>query len=642
MCGIVGCFGRNVGSDAVTRMSDALVHRGPDDSGVWVDEEAGIGLGHRRLSILDLSPAGHQPMASASGRYVIAFNGEIYNHLELRRDLDGITWRGHSDTETLIAAIERWGVEKSLQRCVGMFAFGLWDRSRRELTLARDRLGEKPLYFGWQGDSFLFASELKGIRAHPAFRSDIDRDALALYMRHNAIPGPRSIYRGIAKLAPGTFLTLRDGQRDPIVAPYWSVDAAVDAGRKAPFVGSDEEALTELDRLLRQSIAGQMLADVELGAFLSGGIDSSTVVALMQAQSARPVRTFSIGFHEQGYDEAKFAHAVAAHLGTEHTELYVTPEEAMAVIPRLPTLYDEPFADSSQIPTFLVSQLARRHVTVSLSGDAGDELFGGYNRYFWSKAIWRRLGWAPAPMRTALAGMLTGLSPANWNRALAGISSLAGPGSRWSNPGDKIHKLAGILGAKGPEEIYHSLVSHWDNPSAVVKGGTEPLTVLTGSHGRKSFPDFESQMMYLDQLTYLPDDILAKVDRAAMGVSLETRVPFLDHRLVEFAWTLPLSLKIRDGQGKWLLRQLLRRHVPDHLFERPKMGFGIPIDSWLRGPLRDWAEALLATDRLTREGFFDPAPIQLKWQDHLSGKRNWAYHLWDVLMFQAWLEAQQG
>ncbi len=657
MCGLAGFFqASGIDSDQacalVTRMGDHIAHRGPDDGGVWCDSNAGIALAHRRLSILDLSLAGHQPMVSACRRYVIVFNGEIYNHLDLRKVLDvrplspavthktggGVDWRGHSDTETLLAAIAAWGVEETLKQCVGMFAFALWDRQTRSLTLARDRLGEKPLYYGWQGECFLFGSELKSLRAHPAFRGEINRDALALFMRHNAVPAPYSIYQGIHKLPPGTLLFVKPGDHEAQPRAYWSAREAAETGQHSPFAGTETEARAALDTVLRQAVAGQMLADVPLGAFLSGGVDSSTVVALMQAQSARPVRTFTIGFHEAGYNEAEHAHAVAAHLGTEHTELYVTAEQAMAVIPRLPALYDEPFADSSQIPTFLVSELARRHVAVSLSGDGGDELFGGYNRYFWATSIWRRIGWAPLSMRAAMAGVLTTLPPSAWNGVFKGLARFLPAGWRYANPGDKLHKLAEILAVRSPEEIYLGLVSHWKRPADVVRGAREPATVLTDPAQWADVPDFESRMMYLDQMTYLPDDILTKVDRAAMGVSLETRVPLLDHRVVEFAWSLPLSMKIRHDQGKWLLRQVLYQYVPPALIERPKMGFGIPLDVWLRGPLRPWAEALLDENRLMREGYFNPTPIREKWADHLAGRRNWSYYLWDVLMFQAWLE----
>lgn len=646
MCGIAGWMGPETATDVVTKVGDTLVHRGPDDGGNWGDLQAGIMLLHRRLAIVDLSPAGHQPMLSASGRYVIAFNGEIYNHLDLRRDIEtsgaAPSWRGHSDTETLLAALAAWGIEAALKRCVGMFAFALWDRAQRALTLARDRLGEKPLYYGWQGDSFLFGSELKALRAHPAFAAEINRDALALFLRHNAIPAPYSIYRGIHKLLPGTFLQIHAGQTNAQPVAYWSARLVAEVGQRNLFRGSEQEATEKLERLLQHSIAGQMLADVPLGAFLSGGIDSTTVVALMQSQSSRPVKTFTIGFNEEGYNEAVHAHAVARHLGCEHTELYVMPEQAMAVIPRLPDLYDEPFADSSQIPTFLVSQLARQQVTVSLSGDGGDELFGGYNRYFWASKIWRKLGPVPHPLRAALAGVLTTLPPTAWNTAFQKLDRWLPAKLRYTNPGDKLHKAAEILSMRSPEEIYLGLVSHWKNPKQLVPGSIEPLTLLTDPSQQANLPDFEHRMMYLDTVTYLPDDILTKVDRAAMAVSLETRVPLLDHRVIEFAWTLPLDMKIRHGQGKWLLRQVLYRHVPKELIERPKMGFGVPIDAWLRGPLKEWADGLLSADRLAREGYFNPEPIRQRWQEHISGRRNWAYHIWDVLMFQAWLERHRA
>ena len=638
MCGFAGVYARRPSEDSLRLMGLAIAHRGPDDSGIWIDPEAAMGLVHRRLSIIDLSPAGHQPMVSACGRYVIAFNGEIYNHSELRQALEHPSWRGHSDTETLLVAIAAWGTEAALKQCVGMFAFALWDRESRTLTLARDRLGEKPLYYGWQGETFLFGSELKALKAHPTFCAEIDRDALTLFLRHNAIPAPYSIYQGIHKLPPGTFLQFQAGQKDVRPVAYWSARAVAEAGQRNLFRGSDAEAVTELERLLSQAVNGQMMADVPLGAFLSGGIDSTTIVALMQAQSTRPVKTFTIGFNEAGYNEAEHAHAVARHLGTEHTELYVTPQDAMDVIPSLSAIYDEPFADSSQIPTCLVARLARSHVTVSLSGDGGDELFGGYNRYFWARSLWRKLNWMPRPLRAALAGVLTTLPPTSWNTIFHKLEQWLPAQLRYANPGDKLHKAAEILAVRSSEEIYLGLVSHWKNPEQLVPDGHEPPTLLTDPAYRSGLPDFEHRMMYLDTVTYLPDDILTKVDRAAMSVSLETRVPLLDHRVVEFAWTLPLTMKIRHGQGKWLLRQVLYRHVPQAMMERPKMGFGVPIDYWLRGPLKAWAAALIEPARLMREGFFDPLPIQRKWEEHQSGSRNWSYYLWDVLMFQTWLE----
>lgn len=646
MCGVVGYLStRNAYASSegfVERMADAIRYRGPDDGGIWADEYAGIALGHRRLSIQDLSPEGHQPMASASGRYVIVFNGEVYDFLDLKKELEtlGYAFRGHSDTEVMLAAVEQWGLDKAVSRFVGMFAFALWDKADRVLHLARDRMGEKPLYYGWQGDAFLFASELKAMRAHPSWQGEIDRDALALLVRHNYIPAPHTIYRGIHKLMPGTILSLSGSDAQPgycpHVQPYWSVREVAEDGVRSPLDCSDREAVDQLDGMLRSTIRNQMISDVPLGAFLSGGIDSSAVVAAMQAESTRPVRTFSIGFHEKAYNEAEHAKAVAQHLGTEHTELYVTPEQAMAAIPKLPQLYDEPFSDSSQIPTYLVSAMTKQHVTVALSGDGGDELFGGYNRYFLGRSLWHRMRWLPLPLRQALARGIVGVSPGRWDALLSIIPERVRP----AHLGDRLHKLAGVLAVRSPEALYRGLVSHWGDPSAIVRQSSEPSTALSDRDRWAALPDFAQRMMYLDMMSYLPDDILVKVDRAAMGVSLETRVPFLDHRLVEFAWRVPLHMKIRHGQGKWLLRQMLYRYVPQALVERPKMGFGIPLDSWLRGPLREWAEHLLDQRRLDAEGFFDPEPILEKWREHLSGQRNWQYLLWDILMFQAWLEAQ--
>ncbi|MGH8615604.1 MAG: asparagine synthase (glutamine-hydrolyzing) [Gammaproteobacteria bacterium] len=669
MCGIAGIWqskGLRDGKPTLQAMAEAIQHRGPDDAGIWADEDAGIGFAHRRLSILDLSPAGHQPMVSACGRYLIVFNGEIYNHLELRRELDalaladeapshqegrerkGITrsvrkpWCGHSDTETLLEALSQWGVRKALERCVGVFAFALWDRQQRMLILARDRIGEKPLYYGWQGNVFLFGSELKALRAYPGFRAEINRDALVLFLRHNYVPAPYTIISGIYKLPPGTYLTVSPKYKNAMPLMYWSAREVAERGQQELFKGTQADAGAELESLLTQAVAGQMVADVPLGAFLSGGTDSSAVVALMQAQSSRPVKTFTIGFWENRYNEAEYAKAIARHLGTDHTELYVTEEEARGVIPSLPVIYDEPFADSSQIPTYLVSKLARQQVTVSLSGDGGDELFGGYNRYVWATNIWRKLGWLPTSMRLVLAALLTSVRPQAWNSVFYRFQCFLPGRWRYANPGDKLHKLADMLAVKTPEEIYHQLVSHWEKPALVVVNGKQPGTVLTDSAGWAQLPDFAHRMMYLDLVSYLPDDILVKVDRAAMQVSLETRVPYLDHRVVEFAWRLPLATKIRNGHGKRLLRRVLYQYVPEALIERPKMGFGVPLDVWLRGALRSWAEGLLDEQRLAREGFFNPMPIGQKWAEHLGGGRNWAYHLWDVLMFQAWLERWGG
>jgi asparagine synthase (glutamine-hydrolysing) len=589
-------------------------------------------------------------MFSADGRYVIVFNGEIYNYREIRSTLErdcGIrNWRGHSDTEVMLAAISHWGIRQALECFNGMFGFALWDRAENTLYLARDRLGEKPLYYGWMGKTFLFGSELKALRTHPAWRGEIDRDVLTLYLRHSYVPAPHSIYKSIYKLRPGCLLTLpmnadRCGSsRGYEVQSYWSAKETAEKGIATPFDGTDRDAIEVLDELLGNAVAMRMEADVPLGAFLSGGIDSSTIVALMQAQSDQPVRTFSIGFHEHGYNEAVHAKAVAKYLGTAHTELYVTPQQAMAVIPKLPGLYDEPFSDVSQIPTYLVSDMTRKHVTVSLSGDGGDELFGGYNRYFWGRSIWKKFGWAPAGFRRLLAQGLVSVSPGSWDRCFHHCSRVVPGKPAQRLPGDKIHKLATILAVDSPQAMYRRLVSHWLETEAVVIQGKEPSSTLTDPDEWASFPDFTQWMMFLDTITYLPDDILTKVDRASMGVSLESRIPMLDHRVVEFSWTIPLSMKIRNGQGKWLLRQVLNSYVPQKLMERPKMGFGVPIGIWLRGPLRDWAEALLDEERLVREGFFNPAPIRSKWREHLTGARNWQDYLWDILMFQTWLSEQ--
>jgi len=630
----------------VLDMCEQLEHRGPDDAGSWVDAEAGVALGHRRLSIIDLSSEGHQPMCSPCGRYVMSFNGEIYNYRDLRRELESLPWRGHSDTEVMLAAISEWGVEKALVRFNGMFAFALWDRRDRLLHLARDRMGEKPLYYGWMNRIFFFGSELKALCAHPAWSSEINRDALALYMRHNYVPAPYSIYRGIYKLAPGSLLTLphTDAGKNQAgkISRYWSLRTVAEDAEGNSFSGDEHGMEDALDELLRDAVALRMEADVPLGAFLSGGFDSSLVVALMQSQSKRPVRTFSIGFHEKEYNEAAFAGAVARHLGTDHTELYVRPAEAMNVIPRLPSLYDEPFSDSSQIPTALVSQLAVGQVKVALSGDGGDELFGGYKRYDLARDLWRRIGWLPSPCRRWMAAGITSVPQHVWGHADRWLAPMLAKYGRPGPVGDKLYKLAEVLAVATPEGLYRRLVSHWKKPVAIVKGAQEPPTIFSDSGQWAKLEDFSQRMLYLDSMSYLPDDILVKVDRASMGVSLEARVPLLDHRVVEFAWRLPFAMKVNNGRGKWPLRRVLYRYIPQAMMDRPKMGFGVPVDAWLRGPLREWAEALLDEQRLEGEGYFNPAPIREKWSEHLSGTRNWQYHLWDVLMFQAWLEGQRS
>jgi asparagine synthase (glutamine-hydrolysing) len=617
-------------------MADALAHRGPDDSGVWVSSECGLALGHRRLSILDLSPAGHQPMQSATGRYVVAYNGEIYNYGALRDELGlrGHSFRGRSDTEVLLAAVEEWGFTAALERFDGMFAIALWDCTTRQLFLARDRFGEKPLYYGTCGSIFLFGSELKALKAHPRFSAEIDRGSLAQLLRFGYIPTPRSIFANVKKLPAGTWTSIQgDSKECRTPSAYWSLTAIALEGESNRFLGTDREAIDQLDALLRRSIRARMVADVPLGAFLSGGIDSSTVVALMQAQSERPIRTFTVGFGEPGYNEAESAKAVALHLGTDHTELYVTPEEARSVIPRLPSLYDEPFADSSQIPTFLIAQLARRHVTVALSGDGGDELFGGYHRYVWAESLWAPLSHLSERSRTFIAAAIDLVRPSVLDRHVAKLSPWLAA-RLTQRAGDKLQKLAEVIAAKDADDLYFRLISTWKHPGALVRVDEPRHPILQTSP--PPLRDFTERMMCSDTVTYLPDDILVKVDRATMGVSLEARVPMLDPAVAAFAWSLPKQLRVRDGTNKWLLREVLARYVPRGLFERPKMGFGVPLDAWLRGPLREWAEGELDARRLRDEGYFDPAPIRQKWREHLQGRRNWHYYLWPILMFQAW------
>lgn len=650
MCGIVGFFiNKTLNSDFLLQcMCDQLRHRGPDSSGFWFEDDKTLALGHQRLSIQDLSPAGHQPMISNCGRFVLVFNGEIYNHSSLRQQLPdsaSINWLGHSDTETLLACFTTWGIEATLQKVIGMFAIALWDRKEKILTFARDRLGEKPLYWGWSDDLLIFASELKAIKAHPEFKSVIDRNSITLLLRHSYIPAPYSIYQGIEKLMPGHLIQIplggnTDKAKYATSKAYWSINNVVKKGLSKSFKGSAQEAVDLLEAQLKTSIADQMLSDVPLGAFLSGGVDSSTIVALMQSQSERPVRTFTIGFDERNYNEAAHAKAVAEHLGTDHTELYVRPDDALAVIPKLANIYCEPFADSSQIPTFLVSQLAKQHVTVALSGDGGDELFGGYNRYLAVQKLWHPIRKMPSFMRKLTATGLQTFSPASWDKLFEVAKPFLPKHMQMVMPGEKARKLADVLSLSDEQGFYHQLTSHWTDPQSIVIGGVEPATQITDKNVFPETDSLEHFMMALDARTYMTDDILTKVDRAAMACSLETRVPMLDHRIVELAWAMPLEYKIRDGKGKWLLREVLYRYVPKELVERPKMGFGIPLDSWLRGPLREWAEALLDEKRLLQEGYFNPTPIRSLWAEHLSGKGNWQYHLWSVLMFQAWLEQQ--
>ena len=649
MCGITGFYSKSTSllfNNVISNMNLAISHRGPDASGTWIDKNSGIVLGHQRLSILDLSVAGNQPMQSHSDRFVITYNGEVYNHLEIRRELEktnsGIKWRSNSDTETLLQAIDYWGTEIALQKIEGMFAFGLWDKKKRCLTLVKDRVGEKPLYFGWQGIGdnkvFLFGSELKALRAHPEFRGEIRRDSIALQLRHNCIPAPYSIYKDIFKLQPGHYLELKEVDLKKNLLPsskaYWSFTENAIDGNNNRLTLDKKEVQKNLEKHLLTSVKKQMMSDAPLGAFLSGGIDSSIVVALMQSQSDHPVKTFTIGFSENDYNEAKYAKKIAQHLGTNHTELYVSSKEAMEVIPKLPSIYDEPFSDSSQIPTFLVSQLASQHVKVALSGDGGDELFCGYNRYLISKKFSNIINLMPLSLRKILASGLKSVSPQHWDKVSKFLPGLR----RQFNFGDKIYKVADVLNASNLRAFYYILCSHWQNPTEVVINSKEPGTFLTEFRPELTDLNSQQEMMALDFVTYLPDDILVKVDRAAMASSLETRTPFLDHKLIEYVCKIPHSLKFKNGEGKWILRQILNQYVPQNLTERPKMGFGISIGTWLRGPLRDWAESLLNEKRLQQEGYFNPKLIREKWTQHLSGKRNYHHDLWNVLMFQAWID----
>lgn len=644
MCAIVGFWDSRQRNEPgqlrqiALDMASVLQHRGPDDQGAWVDETAPLALGHRRLAILDLSSEGHQPMISADGRYVLVFNGEIYNFKSLRETLanSGHCFRGHSDTEVMLAAICEWGLLRALERFAGMFAFALWDRWDKELHLGRDRAGEKPLYYGWTDGVLLFGSELKALRAHPRWRGEICRGALALLVRHGYIPAPHCIYKNIYKLPPGSVLTLDEShlcdRQLPMPATYWSAQEVALSGAARPFTGTAEDAGEQLHALLFESVGQQMVADVPVGAFLSGGIDSSLIVALMQAQSRRRVNTFSIGFQEAQFDEAPFARTVAGHLGTHHTELYVQDWDLQQVISRLPSVYDEPMADPSQIPTVLLCQLAGTLVKVSLSGDAGDELFGGYDHYRKARRLWQTIDRIPLPLRRPLASGLRTFSGAALSAAVPG------PARHVLN---RLSNLAEVLPAPAERSLYELLMSPNRRPQAWLQTAGEPETLLKSSPLWNLLNEPLQRMTAMDFISYLPDDILVKVDRAAMWVSLETRIPLLDHRLIEFAFGLPSSFKQKDGQNKWLLRQLLYQYVPRALVDRPKRGFAAPISGWLRGVMREWAEALLDETRLQREGFFNPRQVRQTWQEHLSRKRDWATPLWHVLMFQAWLE-QQG
>jgi asparagine synthase (glutamine-hydrolysing) len=619
---------------AAKRMTDAMLHRGPDAGDVWCDVQAGLALGHRRLSIIDLSPAGAQPMVSSCGRFVISFNGEVYNFAEIRPELEalGRKFRGHSDTEVIVEACAEWGVEVTTKRLIGMFAMALWDRRDRVLYLVRDRLGIKPVYWAQFGELLLFGSELKALREHPGWQPALDRDALGSYLRLMYVPGPKTIYQGVNKLPPGTILVARAGA-PPEIRSYWTLEQIARDGQSARFVGSEDEAVEALDALLGDAVKRRMIADVPLGAFLSGGIDSSVVVGLMQKHSTQQVRSFSIGFDEKQYNEAEHAKAVAAHLGTDHTELYISPDHAMTVIPLLPEMYDEPFSDASQIPTFLVSEMTRKHVTVALSGDGGDEVFGGYNKYFQMQNLFAALGKLPDSTGPLMASAIRAVPRGAWR----GLAQLIPERQRPPQLDDKMAKLAGVLDG-GRDNFYRLVISHWPDTEALGPGSAPPNFIADDPRVASLIENPIERMQYLDSITYLPDDILTKVDRASMAVSLEARVPLIDHRVVAFSWQLKSDWKARPGRSKYLLRRVLDRYVPRSLIERPKMGFAVPIDSWLRGPLKDWAEGLLDENRLKREGILAPEPIRQKWHEHLSGKRNWQYLLWDVLMFQAWKE----
>lgn len=637
MCGITGFF-NSTGQTSrdpltiISSMTDRLKHRGPDDGDIWLNPDDGIALGHRRLSIIDLSSSGHQPMHSQNSRYVIVYNGEIYNFLALKKQLQAKNhfFSGHSDTEVLLALITEYGLEQALKRITGMFAFALWDKQEKTLQLARDRIGEKPLYYGLVNSTLVFGSELKAICSHPDFQNTIDRSSLTLYLQYGYIPAPYSIYENIYKLPPGTSLTISRSTFLPTPVPYWSASQTAQDGLNDPLRLTDADAIHQADEALNTIIKRQMIADVPIGAFLSGGIDSSLVTALMQANSSTPIKTFTIGFSDKAYNEAEYAKTVAKHLKTDHTEFYVDATDALSVIPKLPTIYDEPFADSSAIPTFLVSQLTRQHVTVCLSGDGGDELFGGYNRYLLGKNLWRKIALLPYPVRLTIRKLLLSVSPTHWAQLLKFL--------HYPMIGDKLHKLASTLTVKSQGQFYQHLVSQWQNPSDIMSmyphGGTAPQAIL---HQFEEM-DFIEKMMVSDTLSYLPDDIMVKVDRATMAAGLESRAPYLDHQLIELIWKIPLNMKVRNHTTKWLLRQVLAKYVPPRLFDRPKMGFGVPLDAWLRGPLREWAEGLLSKTLIEQQGFLQHAPIIEKWREHLSGKRSWQYQLWTVLMFQAWME----
>ena len=655
MCGFTGFIqndringGRNI-ETILNEMNGSISHRGPDDEGVWIDNESGVALAHRRLSIIDLSTHGSQPMLSNSNRFVIVYNGEVYNYLDIKKELTQVgikcNWKGSSDTEVILAAIEYWGLEESLKRFVGMFSFALWDRKYKTLSLARDRVGEKPLYFGWQKETFLFGSELKALRAHPNFLNDINRDSISLLLRHNCIPSPYSIYNEIYKLEPGKFISLnrKDAltKKIPEQKVYWELDGFLNKKTINSFTGSRSEAIDSLESLLTNSVKGQLQSDVPLGAFLSGGVDSSLVVAIAQKVSKTPIKTFTIGSDDKNYNEAHHAKRISKFLGTNHTELYLSPNEIIDVIPMLPNIYDEPFSDSSQLPTFLISKLAKEKVSVALSGDGGDEIFGGYNRYIWVSKIWEKTRKVPLPIRKLISKMILAIPYSKLNYSYNLINQFLKNNKIPIDFGDRLHKLSEVLPMDSAQDIYFNLCSHWKNPTDIIINCNEPKTKFSDFNNKNNELDIVNYMMNLDLITYLPDDILVKIDRASMANSLEVRVPLLDHRIINFGRSLPLNYKIYNNQNKWILRKILYKYVPKELMTQRKMGFSIPIGKWLRGPLRDWADSLFDKQKIDQDGYFDGELIKRKWSQHLSGKYNFQYQLWDVLMFQAWLNSNK-
>mgnify|MGYP001345641291 CR=1 FL=1 len=647
MCGIAGFISPNLSENSlketITLMISKLEHRGPDDKGIWFDYSSGIALAHSRLSIVDLSKAGHQPMISSCERYLIVFNGEIYNHKLLRKKLpDWIIWKGNSDTETLINGISHWGLEKTLSKTVGMFAFAVWDREQKKLTLARDRFGEKPLYFGFRGKTLIFSSELKSIEAFPDTSPNIDMNSLEMYLRYGYIPAPLSIYKGIHKLIPGNYLefSMKDFYAGliPSSKKYWSLESIIKKKQAYPFLGSNKDAIDHLESLLRETISGQLLGDVPVGAFLSGGIDSSTVVSIMQSQSRNALNTFTVGFEEVEFDESKSAKIISSLIGTNHSELIVSPNDAMRIIPDLAEIYDEPFSDVSQIPTYLISKFAANRLKVCLSGDGGDELFCGYSRHIVGPRIWRILNKIPYSLRKAIAYFIHQISPTTWDNFYYLFEVFLPNHLRINLPGLKIYKISDLINSETLYEVYLSLLSSWSSPQNILLNYDSSLNNSSFEFCNLNLHDSHHQMMYFDSKNYLPNDILVKLDRAAMASSLETRLPFLDHRIIEFAWSTPLEMKLKNSRSKWLLREVLKKYLPENLIDKPKRGFTVPIGDWLRGPLKYWANELLDEKNISSQKYFSYNSIKTKWDEHISGKHDWSKQLWTILMFQSWLQ----